>query len=242
MTGTSYDQLATTEEPAPLERSRGRSAAMLLAAAVAIYLLLVGVGLLITKVLFGGRDPSFDVAAVEWFVSIRTSLWDTASDVGSSMSDTPVCIAVAAASFVLLRWQLGRWYESWVVVVAITGELLIFLAVTATVVRARPDVAQLDAAPPTSSFPSGHTAAAIALYGCLAFLLLRLGRPGPMRTALVVLLFCVPLVVAVSRVYRGMHFPTDVVFGAIGGGLWLLAVVAVLLPKERYAVGSRGSA
>jgi len=240
VTQTSYDgRPATTADPAPPERSGGRSAALLIGAAIALYAFLAGIGMLLTTVLFDGRDPGFDVAAVEGLEAGRTEAWNLASDFGSRMSDTAVCIVVAATAFLLLRWRLGRWYESWVVVVAITGELLLFLAVTATVVRDRPEVEQLDAAPPTSSFPSGHTAAAIALYGCLAFLLLRMGRPGPARTALVVLLFCVPLVVAVSRVYRGMHFPSDVLFGLVGGGLWLLAVVAVLLPRSRYgAVGS----
>jgi membrane-associated phospholipid phosphatase len=236
-----HDRTLVAQEPAAPERSKGRAAALLLGAFVALYLFLAGVGLLLTTVLFDGRDPAFDVDSVEWFEKGRTPFWDTASDFGSSLSDTAVCIAVAALAFGLLRWRLGRWHESWVVVIAITGELWLFLAVTATVVRDRPEVAQLDPAPPTSSFPSGHTAAAIALYGCLAFLLLRLADPGPVRTTLVVLLFCIPVIVAVSRVYRGMHFPSDVVFGAIGGGLWLLAVVAVLLPRERYAVGAGSS-
>lgn len=52
------------------------------------------------------------------------------------------------------------------------GELLTFLCVTLVVHRPRPPVARLDVAPETSSFPSGHTAAAVALYGCIAILVL----------------------------------------------------------------------
>ena len=100
---------------------------------------------------------------------------------GSGSANTQTAIAVAAVAFLLLRWWLGRWYESWVVVAAIVGELVVFLAVTAAVHRARPAVQRLDVAPPTSSFPSGHTGAAVALYGCLAYLVLRYARRRVLR-------------------------------------------------------------
>jgi undecaprenyl-diphosphatase len=95
-------------------------------------------------------------------------------------------------------------------------------------------------APPTSSFPSGHTAAAVALYGCLALVVLRQLANRLVARAIVVLCCCVPVIVAVSRVYRGMHYLTDVIFGAIGGGIWLLVTVLVVLPRATY--GRRGAA
>jgi undecaprenyl-diphosphatase len=49
-----------------------------------------------------------------------------------------------------------------------------------------------------------------------------------------VLCWCVPVIVAVSRVYRGMHYVTDVLFGALGGGTWLLITVLVVLPGATY--------
>lgn len=56
---------------------------------------------------------------------------------------------------------------------------------------------------------------------------------GPWVRAAVVACCVVPVIVAVSRVYRGMHHVSDVVFGAIGGGIWLLVVVTVLLWTAR---------
>jgi membrane-associated phospholipid phosphatase len=102
--------------------------------------------------------------------------------------------------------------------------------------RPRPDVLHLDDAPPTSSFPSGHTAAAVAFYGCLAVIVLRQLRPRWLALVVTALLCLVPFVVGISRLYRGMHHPTDVVFGALGGGLWLALVLVTLLPLPRREV------
>jgi undecaprenyl-diphosphatase len=111
------------------------------------------------------------------------------------------------------------------VAVAVTGEVAIFLVVTLLVDRPRPPVGQLDEAPPTSSFPSGHTAAAIVLYGALAVLAHQQARSALVRRLSLFLAVALPALVAVSRVYRGMHFPSDVLGGILLGTLWLLASV-----------------
>jgi undecaprenyl-diphosphatase len=167
----------------------------------------------------------------QWFYAARTPTLDTVSHIGSYLADTITCIVLLVVVTVALRLWLGRWRESWTLFAAIVGELLVFLVVTAVVNRPRPDVPLLDAAPPTSSFPSGHTAAAVAFYGCLAVIVLRQLRPRWLAVTIATLLCLVPLVVGISRLYRGMHHPTDVVFGALGGGLWLALVLSTLLPR-----------
>jgi len=200
---------------------------------IALWALLSGLGLLVTHVLGSGRLYDLDRGVDEWFAAHRSGPWNTVSAFGSGVANTQTAIIVTVVAMLFLRLRLGRWYESLIVGVAIGGELLLFLAVTATVHRPRPPVSRLDAAPPTSSFPSGHTAAAVALYGSLAVLLLWVyGR----RTAIKVvacILFAIPILVALSRLYRGMHYPSDVIVGALGGALWLLLVITTLLPRQR---------
>jgi membrane-associated phospholipid phosphatase len=202
---------------------------VLVGSGLALALVLVGIGRAITSL---PRDNAFLVwenGVNTWFVSIRTPTLDTMTHVGSYLAETITCIALLLVAMAVCRWRTGRWFEAWVVCAAIVGELWVFLLVTFLVDRARPVVPHLDAAPPTSSFPSGHTGAAVALYGCIAVVLWRTSRRGPWVRALIALCCIVPVVVAVSRVYRGMHHVSDVVFGAIGGGVWLLVVVTVLL-------------
>lgn len=192
-------------------------------------LALTAIGRFITSLPASNPVIARDEAVNTWFESVRTPTLDTATHVGSYLSETVTCIALLLIAMAVCRWKTGRWFEAWVVCAAIVGELWVFLIVTFLVDRARPDVTHLDAAPPTSSFPSGHTGAAVALYGCIAVLLWTTSRRGPWVRVVIAVCCVVPVVVAVSRVYRGMHHVSDVVFGAIGGGLWLLVVVTVLL-------------
>jgi membrane-associated phospholipid phosphatase len=203
----------------------------LLGGAVGLWALLSLTGLLFTHLLGSGRFHRWDLGVDRWLVTHRTPTWNTVTVFGSGVANTQTAIAVTVVAVLFLRWRLHRWYEAWVVVAAIAGELVIFLAVTATVHRPRPPVPRLDVSPPTSSFPSGHTAAALALYGCLAVLLLGVyGRRRPTELAALVL-FAVSVAVGISRLYRGMHYPSDVLVGALGGGLWLLVVVTTLLSR-----------
>lgn len=205
-----------------------RLAASALALAVALCL----VGFVIVDLLTPSALTTWEDEVNRGAVDRRTPTMDTVSSVGSRLSDTFTCIALLVVMVLVLRWWLGRWRESLVLTVAIVGELLIFLVVTFVVHRDRPDVPKLDAAPPTSSFPSGHTAAAVAIYGCLAFIVWRRMSNRTLAGVIVTLCCLVPFAVGASRIYRGMHHPTDVLFGAIGGGIWLLVVVSTLLPHR----------
>jgi undecaprenyl-diphosphatase len=209
-----------------------RTIAPLFVAAVGI----VGLMWILGSLLVRGSVPSFvsqtDMQTTAWAVEHRTPTLDSVTHIGTTMADTVVALSVTAAAVVILRLWLGRWRESLILVVAIVGELLIFLAITALVHRARPAVPQLDQAPPTSSFPSGHTGAAVALYGCLAVILLASARPRWVAASLALLGFAIPIIVAASRVYRGMHYLTDVLAGVLASAIWLTVVLVVFQESD----------
>ncbi len=230
----------TGDRPRPQRTGRviATTGVPLLAAAVGIVGLMWILGWLLINSSVPALLGSADTQISAWAVEHRTPTLDGLTHVGSMMADTFVALAVTAVAVVILRLWLGRWRDSLVVVVAIVGELLIFLVITAVVHRARPAVAQLDQAPPTSSFPSGHTGAAVALYGCLTVILLRNVKPRWAAVSLAVLGCVIPVVVAASRVYRGMHYPTDVLAGALAGGIWLAVVLVVLLPTRTITADS----
>jgi undecaprenyl-diphosphatase len=207
---------------------RRRAAVRLVGGGVLLYLALAAVGLAITKLTELKFLLTEDSRIAQWFFEQRTPALNTVTHVGTMLSDTITAIALTAVLFVAFRLWLHRWHESFVLMASILGELFVFLLVTNTVDRKRPPVPHLDPAPPTSSFPSGHTAAAVALYGCLAVILVRTMVNRSLARVLAILCWCVPVVVALSRMYRGMHYLSDVTFGAIGGGIWLAIVLTTL--------------
>lgn len=223
---------AGSDRPMDAEPLPSYAVLRLVVAAVALAIGLCLVGLLVVEVLGPAGLTRWEDGVNQGAVELRTPTLDALSSVGSRMADTITCIALLVVMMLVLRRWLGRWREPLVLAAAIVGELLVFLVVTFLVQRDRPDVPKLDAAPPTSSFPSGHTAAAVAIYGCLAFVVWRRMRNRTLATVVVALCCAVPLVVGISRIYRGMHHPSDVLFGLLGGGIWLLVVVAVLLPAR----------
>jgi undecaprenyl-diphosphatase len=150
---------------------------------------------------------------------------------GTDLARTQTVIAVTAVAALLLRWRLKRWRESLIVITAVVGEVLIFLAVTLTVPQRRPPVPRLQVAPATSSFPSGHTAASVVLYGCLAILLLGMYAGRPAARVVAAVLVCIPVYVGFSRLYEGEHYPSDVLAGALLGCLWLACVFHALRPR-----------
>jgi membrane-associated phospholipid phosphatase len=224
------DQHAHDAVARPHAAGDWKAVALWLAAGVVVlWGLLSLIGLAVTHLLTVAAFRTADLGVDKWFAAHRTGALNVVTYIGTTMAQTTTAAAVTVVVVLLLRWRLGRWHESGIFVTVMAGELLIFLGITATIHEARPPVARLDAAPPTSSFPSGHTAAAVALYGGIAVMVLWVyGRSTATRIVAGVL-WCVPVYVALSRLYRGMHYPTDVLAGALLGGLWLLLVTKTLL-------------
>ncbi len=170
---------------------------------------LIGLGLLLVAELLPEGVGAWDRSVSAWFVGQRTASLDSATSFGSMLGSTFVVIGIALVVGIALA--IGR---HWLAIGFLAAGLLIevgsFLAATVAVSRPRPSVPQLDVAPPTSSFPSGHTAAALVLYASLAVIVWVLTDSRVLRALFVLLAVLVPIFVALSRLYRGMHHATDV--------------------------------
>lgn len=211
------------------DRSRGErslSASWLVvgkmfAGVVVLWGLFVALGRLVVTYWMPSRFGRADGDLVEYLETQRTPVGKTISLGMVLLADTMTVIALTAVIAIGLFLVLRRWAEPLFLAACVIGETLIFTATTAFVDRDRPPVAHLDVSPPTSSFPSGHTAAAICLYGGIAILGGVLVKRRAYRRLLWTVAFLVPLLVATGRLYRGMHFPTDVAASAVLGVLWL---------------------
>ena len=189
--------------------------------------LMIGLGLFLTHVLVPMGVGSWDNGVNRWFVDRRTPSLNSWTLYGSQIAMTQTVIGLGvllAIVFAVAR----RWRELQFLVVAVAVEASAFLVTTLVVQRQRPTVPRLDISPPTSSFPSGHVAAAVALYLGLALVLSSHVRSAAVRALIWIVAVAIPLFVAFSRVYRGMHHPTDVLASLIvlGPGALIIALLA----------------
>jgi membrane-associated phospholipid phosphatase len=189
--------------------------------------LMAGMGLFLVHVLAHGPVGRWDASVNTWFVARRTTTLDAWTKVGSAMGEKVTVIAIGGAAILLLAIA-RRWRAIGLLFFGLVLETGVFLTTTFFVDRPRPQVPKLDVAPPTSSFPSGHTAAAIVLYVGLAIVISILVRRVWIRAVVWVVALLLPVAVALSRVYRGMHHPTDVLASVLlGSGCLIVAIVAV---------------
>lgn len=139
-------------------------------------------------------------------------------------------IAVLLPASLAIGWALrhrGDAAAAWRLPLAVGGAWLVAHAGKLLVTRPRPDLhAPVVAMPADLSFPSSHAMVAVAFVVALA--LAPRVRPAP---ALVAAAALAAFVVAISRVYLQVHYPSDVVAGAIAGAAWAWGLC--LLPGAR---------
>jgi membrane-associated phospholipid phosphatase len=189
---------------------------------------IIGLGLFVTKVVLANdailrADERFP----EWLAGHRTPFWTDVSYYGSLIGDAPVLVSIVVGVVLGLvltrRWRTASFLaQAGMVEFATYGLAVLFIT------RLRPDVVRLDDLNNSHSFPSGHVAASTAIYGALALLLAAHFKALPLRIAIWSVAAALPIVVALSRMYRGEHHPIDVAAGALMGvGAILVALFAV---------------
>ena len=211
-----------------------KPALLVLAKGSAVLLVVwTAVGLVYMQFLDEGPVGDADRRLAEWLEDRRTPTWNSLSHVGSMLSDTLVKVALVAVigGAMILIWR--RWHDGVFLAVVVIVEASVFVIVSFIVGRDRPPVEQLDPPAPSGSFPSGHTAAAVAFYTGLFVVVCWHTRNRAVRFVFGVIAVAAPLAVGLSRAYRGMHYPIDVVAGIVLG----LAAIVVVGAALRAGVG-----
>jgi membrane-associated phospholipid phosphatase len=191
-------------------------------------------------VLERGDLAAYDVGLAALLRAFRTPavtrlMW------GATVFGDPVVVWVVSVVFVLLLLLWGRRGEAVLVAVTMTVGSLAGAFAKVVVQRQRPPAAfALIHQPVSRSFPSGHALASILFFTLLAFVLWRtVGTTPRRRFAIVAVCALGALLVGLSRVYLGVHWPTDVVGGWYLGAAWLSATIGGFLMWEHYAPGAK---
>jgi undecaprenyl-diphosphatase len=189
---------------------------------ISAMLVLAGIWL---AMLLGGAGP-IDRAIYEALYAGHRPLLYAAARVFTFLGE-PTLLIAASALAALLLWRFGRARAGLVLIaVTLTGRALTE-AQKYWVARARPDIEPHLVVVKTSSFPSGHAASSMIFYLSLALLLTGHSRWRLRAAAAAVTL---SLLIGLSRVMLGVHWPSDVIGGWAFGLLWVLVT---LRPAER---------
>jgi membrane-associated phospholipid phosphatase len=208
-----------------------RAAAVLLMGWVLLMAAVVAVGMALTGPLEGSVGVG-DNRLERWLAAHRSTSLTQVADVVSYFGET-VTVLTLGPVLLLVTWLWRRQIRPVVfVAVALVGEIAGYLLTVSLVSRARPPVRLLDPGlDPEHSYPSGHVAAAVALYGAMAVLIWLTCRNR--WRWLSVALVCVPPLVGLARLYLGAHHLSDVVTSLVFISVWLGLAAAVLHPYRQ---------
>ena len=235
-----HTETPMTSQPA---HQRARVAAGVLVAWVLILGIVVGFGELVVK--HGHGNLLGDYTIPHWFATHRTATGNYWSHLISTACATQGILIVSLATCVVFLAVTRRWRPVAYLATVMFGELAAFLAAAEVVKRPRPYVTHLDHHLPTSAYPSGHMAATCCLYIAIAILVIGHAR-GWWRWLFLAPAIVMPVLIALSRMYRGEHHPTDILGSMIFAALWLTATTLLIKPnaaseprKARAGIGAR---
>jgi membrane-associated phospholipid phosphatase len=179
-----------------------------------------------------------DVTISAWFHAhthpVLTQVMLGITHVHSTMG---ICLLASGIALLLVRWQRFWWLLA--LGLSVPGGLILNAAVKQLFQRARPHFDDPLLSLTSYSFPSGHTAGATVFYGFLTVLLLAHVRQRRWRVAIIAGAICMVTLVALSRIYLGVHYPSDVIGAIFEGLIWLaLCLSAVRVLWRRSMPGS----
>ncbi len=170
-------------------------------------------------------DPlPLDLAVQKAFFSLRGPLLNPLVIAVTHLSDTVTIVAFCAILLILPnRKKYGL-----PVSLASLGGLVIYKPMKHIFLRARPDAALHLVKQGGFSFPSGHSVTSVIFYGVLIYLLNRHCKNDKLRKVLTVICGFLALTIGPSRIYVGVHWPTDVLAGWCIGGAVLMVSICIL--------------
>lgn len=140
--------------------------------------------------------------------------------IGSEIQVTLLTFIIAIFLYKRLRYRREAILFMWVMI----GSTLLNLTLKTAFQRQRPEIHRIVEAS-GFSFPSGHSMAAFSLYGIIAFLLWRNAHHLFSRIGLIIVSVAMILVIGISRIYLGVHYPSDVLGGYFVSGFWFTASI-----------------
>lgn len=190
-------------------------------------------GLIYAVGVVGDCQPlGVDLAVQHWFFALREAAgWLSPVIILITHLSDPVVIVVFCALLCLLPKPGRREYGLPISLGALAG-LLLYKPLKHVFLRARPDAIFHLVQQGGYSFPSGHAVTSVIVFGLLFYLIRRYGTNEKLCRWLAGLSLFLAITIGITRIYVGVHWPTDVACGWCIGGIVLIAEIFILEKRE----------
>lgn len=193
----------------------------------------LGFAELAEHVLAGGTEK-FDVAILQWLHAHQTPLL---TSIMLEMTYLGTGTVVLAIVFIvaLFLWHTEHKVSAQLLLASTIGNIVLNNTLKLIYHRARPSVFEWQTTAVSSSFPSGHAMSSTVVYGTVAYLLMRLQKHHWSRVLTFFSAVVMILLICLTRLYLGVHYPSDVLAGVVIGLAWAAFCMAVLEAAQLYA-------
>lgn len=202
----------------------------------------------LTQGVLSGATAAADEAVVEWFLGLANPVFDATALIGAALgSSVALWLVLGVGSFFL--WRSRHHYSTAVLWTALVGGYVLNRVLKAIFDRPRPSLVTGDleilghtfAFPTSPSFPSGHAVTAVVVFGTIAYLVARLEPTVRMRRWTLGAAAGIILLIGITRVYLGVHYPSDVLAGYLSGFIWATSCALSIELLRRLSGRARGN-
>jgi undecaprenyl-diphosphatase len=181
-----------------------------------------------------GRTQKFDETVMRWIAAHQYPVVEqTMLEVTALGTGVVVAMVVFVAAMFL--WLNKHKHSALLLMIATFGGILLNSLLKLGFDRPRPQIFKWGTYAASSSFPSGHAMSSIIVYGTVAYLAARLQRRAASRALTLSFAALVIILICVSRLYLGVHYPSDIAAGLVIGLAWAGFCMAILEAAQLYA-------
>lgn len=195
---------------------------------LSLIIVVVGINVFVelTNTLNNDIVTKYDAAVTKYVISFRSPELNKVLQLITNFGDIYgyLFMTVACSLFFFFKFRNWRYIGQLIFVIILSG--LSNLALKEVINRARPTAEHLVSVQ-TLSYPSGHAMSAMAFYGFLIYLSYLLKINKWLKVSLMFIFSFLIISIGISRIYLGVHFPSDIAGGFIAGAIWVVFCILI---------------
>ncbi|KXH80705.1 phosphatase PAP2 family protein [Sporosarcina sp. HYO08] len=168
----------------------------------------------------------FDLSIIHFVQGFETSSLTAVMKFFTWVGSGYIVSIIALIGFLIIYGKLKNRGQALLLVFVVLGTILLNHFLKLYFKRERPEIHRILNAN-GFSFPSGHSMMAFSLYAIIAYIAWRHAKTVTSKTLLIILSAIMIIMIGVSRIYLGVHYPSDVVGGYAASALWVTASIVV---------------